>query len=144
LVAEVQQNSDWTYRLWDYGRLEQGRPRALHLKEAEKALRFDAVGMADGRVLPRVRQEPWGRREPLISNAFFKVERWTLKPGAGVDVGGSLRALMALSGTLGLNTITGVPPARIMPGQTALVPAALSLRLEGASTETVLLSIEAV
>src|ERR1700677_2081865 len=44
LVAEVQQNSDWTYRIWDHGRLERGKPRPIHLRDAEQALRFDALG----------------------------------------------------------------------------------------------------
>lgn len=35
LVAEVQQNSDTTYRLYDYGRLDaDGKPRPLHLEQA--------------------------------------------------------------------------------------------------------------
>jgi len=35
VVAEVQQSSDTTYRLWDYGRLGiDGRPRELHVEQA--------------------------------------------------------------------------------------------------------------
>lgn len=35
LIAEIQQNSDTTYRLYDYGRLgADGKPRQLHIKEA--------------------------------------------------------------------------------------------------------------
>jgi mannose-6-phosphate isomerase len=39
LLAEVQQNSDITYRLYDFGRLDQdGKPRALHLEQALEVL----------------------------------------------------------------------------------------------------------
>ncbi|MBR1811409.1 MAG: class I mannose-6-phosphate isomerase [Clostridia bacterium] len=34
LLAEVQQSSDTTYRVYDYGRLQNGKPRQLHIKKA--------------------------------------------------------------------------------------------------------------
>lgn len=34
LLAEVQQNSNVTYRVYDYGRLQNGKPRELHLEKA--------------------------------------------------------------------------------------------------------------
>ncbi len=34
LLAEVQQNSNVTYRVYDYGRLQNGRPRELHVEKA--------------------------------------------------------------------------------------------------------------
>jgi mannose-6-phosphate isomerase len=42
LLAEVQQSSDTTYRVWDWGRLgDDGRPRALHVDQALEVGRFD-------------------------------------------------------------------------------------------------------
>ena len=41
-VAEIQQNSDITFRLYDYDRLGlDGKPRALHLKQGIAAVNFD-------------------------------------------------------------------------------------------------------
>ena len=34
LLAEVQQNSDTTYRVFDYNRLQNGKPRELHVEQA--------------------------------------------------------------------------------------------------------------
>lgn len=34
LILETQQSSDVTYRLYDYGRLQNGKPRELHLKKS--------------------------------------------------------------------------------------------------------------
>lgn len=40
LLAEIQQNSDTTYRLYDYGRLDKnGNPRDLHVSEAMKVIK---------------------------------------------------------------------------------------------------------
>lgn len=34
VIMEIQQSSDVTYRLYDYGRLEEGKPRDLHIKKS--------------------------------------------------------------------------------------------------------------
>lgn len=50
LIAEVQQNSDTTYRVYDWDRRDpQGRPRELHLEESLKCLWFEDVdpGLGD-------------------------------------------------------------------------------------------------
>jgi hypothetical protein len=40
LLAEIQQNSDTTYRLYDYGRLDKdGKPRELHIEKALKVIK---------------------------------------------------------------------------------------------------------
>ena len=42
LLLEIQQNSDITYRLYDYGRLDaDGNPRPLHLAEALEVISLD-------------------------------------------------------------------------------------------------------
>lgn len=41
-LIEIQQNSDITYRLYDYGRLgKDGKPRPLHVEKALKVLRYE-------------------------------------------------------------------------------------------------------
>lgn len=40
VALEVQQASDTTYRLYDYGRLENGKPRALHIEEGIAVMAF--------------------------------------------------------------------------------------------------------
>ena len=40
MVVEVQQNSNVTYRVYDYGRVgADGKPRALHVKQALEVMR---------------------------------------------------------------------------------------------------------
>ncbi len=43
LVAEIQQCCDLTYRIYDYGRLQDGKPRALHLEKALDVTKLDKV-----------------------------------------------------------------------------------------------------
>ena len=58
VVLEVQQASDLTYRLYDYGRLEQGKPRQLHVEQGIAATAFpQQVNAAQVGVLDRL--EGW-------------------------------------------------------------------------------------
>lgn len=73
LLAEIQDNSDLTYRLYDYGRRDaQGRKRDLHVKQALEVLDF--ADTSDGRIgLTRAR-ENGGTVRPLIADSHFNSE----------------------------------------------------------------------
>ena len=69
LIFEVQQNSDTTYRVFDWNRLGlDGKPRALHVEESLQSIDFDDP--EPGIV------EPHG--ETIVECEFFRVEKWTL------------------------------------------------------------------
>src|SRR5208283_3924018 len=71
VLCEIQQNSDVTYRLWDYG-----RPRPLHV---ERALPIADLGVHPGAVQPA----PLGPgREELVRSKHFVTELVRLAPGA--------------------------------------------------------------
>ena len=78
LIAEIQESSNLTYRLYDYGRLgRDGRPRPLHV---EKAL---AVARLRSSALPRqpmriFRYHPGCAFELLSRCRYFQVERMRL------------------------------------------------------------------
>ena len=70
---EVQQNSDLTYRLYDFGRLgSDGKPRELHVDQAAKVVKPEA---RPGPITPF--RFPTGacRRELLTACSHFAVER---------------------------------------------------------------------
>jgi mannose-6-phosphate isomerase len=73
LVYELQQNSDTTYRVWDFDRRDaEGRPRELHLDKAKHVLTapYDAQ-TTDTAVEPV--EVASGRRRALVSGPFFEV-----------------------------------------------------------------------
>jgi len=72
VILEIQQNSDTTYRVDDWGRVDsQGRPRALHREEALDSIRFNDYE-------PQLAQ-PHGER--VLQCPFFSVERAFIYPG---------------------------------------------------------------
>ena len=62
-LAEVQQNSDTTYRVFDYNRLQNGAPRALHVEQA----------MAVTELVPYTQTQPTG--DMLVQNEMFTVAK---------------------------------------------------------------------
>jgi mannose-6-phosphate isomerase len=82
VVAEIQQNSNTTYRVYDWNRPGlDGNPRPLQTEQAVEVSRFDQVGL---KVMPpRVVEEQDGmKREKLCVNETFTTERVYLEPGA--------------------------------------------------------------
>jgi mannose-6-phosphate isomerase len=74
IVAEVQEYSDLTYRIYDYGRVDaHGRPRELHIEKALEVLRFGYVH--GGKVPPLVLKASQPREELLCACRYFAVER---------------------------------------------------------------------
>jgi len=72
VILEIQQNSDTTYRVDDWGRVDdQGRPRALHREQALASIRFNDFE-------PQFAQ-PHGER--VLQCPFFTVERAFIYPG---------------------------------------------------------------
>ena len=69
MIFEVQQNSDTTYRVFDWNRLGlDGQPRALHVDESLQSIDF-----ADSE--PGVVEQ---RGESVAGCEYFHVEKWTL------------------------------------------------------------------
>lgn len=82
LAFEIQQSSDLTYRLYDYGRLAaDGRPRALHV---DKALAVaDLRGGEPNMPSPRQMPDGWVR---LVQAAEFTMDRFDLGAGDAAAV----------------------------------------------------------
>src|SRR5207245_1454763 len=78
VLAEVQQMSDATFRVHDWGRLgADGRPRALHIREALESTDFDAGPV--NALFPAVELAPFGTRGRLVRCPYFVLERLRLR-----------------------------------------------------------------
>jgi mannose-6-phosphate isomerase len=126
LVAEVQQNSELTYRLWDYQRLENGQPRELHVEQALRSLRFDEPFASDsGLRRPAGQDRGWAVDEPLVDGPHFSLRRLGIRSAFALPAADRPRLLMVLQGQLDL--AWGAGAGMMVPaGATALLPAALA------------------
>lgn len=163
IVAEIQQNSDTTYRLYDWGRTEaDGQSRPLHVRQALDVIDWRMVEPAVAASPTLAAPEGWVREAladlRTIGGAaavnlytaadsdttcpYFQVARLTGQPGAvwhGSCDGSSFQIWGCLSGSASLN----------WDGETAelhgvswlLLPAALGAYKVHAETQSVLLKI---
>lgn len=136
LIAEIQQNSNTTYRVYDWNRVgADGQPRPLHIDKALDVINFEQVEPALGP--PTLISNDDGlRRELLCSNAYFVTERVTLAAGStfsGECDGRSLEIWGVLAGEVMINDVL------LSAIQFSLLPAALGTFTVTAVTEATLL-----
>jgi mannose-6-phosphate isomerase len=75
IICEVQEYSDLTYRVDDYGRLDAaGKPRELHLQKALEVTNF--ADSQAGKVRPLALHSPDANKHLLAACDFFATERW--------------------------------------------------------------------
>jgi mannose-6-phosphate isomerase len=124
IVVETQQQSDTTYRLYDYG-----RERELHLKEGLAALKEK---VASGKVLrpaPTTLNGTRNRWSPLVASPYFVVEMFELKDPQDFRTtaeGGksSVQILVAVEGC-GMIEAGGTEPVTLAKGDAVVIPAAI-------------------
>lgn len=135
LIAEIQQNSNTTYRVYDWNRVgADGHPRPLHIEKAMDVINFDQAAPGPCRPQP-IRAEGGVRRERLCHNRYFTTERLAMAAGsqfAGVCDGATLEIWGVLSGAVAVNglgmtavTFTLLPAAMGAFSITAVTPATL-------------------
>jgi mannose-6-phosphate isomerase len=115
VLYEIQQNSDVTYRLWDWG-----RPRETHLAKGLRAIRYDLPAEATHTPEPIAGGGEW-----LVKCPLFRVRRFALLAPCVLGTEGSFKILSVLSGsgTVGWRSGGRHEPLLVRSGDTVLVPA---------------------
>jgi mannose-6-phosphate isomerase len=113
LLVEIQQNSDTTYRVFDWNRLDNdGKARELHVEQALQCIDFNDCE-------PQL-VEPIG--ELLVRHNLFEVQKWNLNAPREIAPRGGFAIVYCLSGKLRCADVD------LMPGEFFLVPALLQDR----------------
>jgi mannose-6-phosphate isomerase len=122
VIVETQQQSDTTYRLYDYG-----RPRELHLKEGLAAVKLKVGSGKVVRAAPA--QIPGGknRRAALVAAPYFVVDMFEMKDAQELstrdDSGkSSAQILVAVEGC-GVVEAAGAEAVTLAKGDAVVVPA---------------------
>lgn len=99
IVCEVQEYSDLTYRVYDYGRVDsQGRPRELHIDKALQVMKFGDCAPSKTSPLPLPGER--GRKTLLAGCSYFAAERWEFRATVNADsLRKSFELLAVLDGT---------------------------------------------
>ena len=124
VIVETQQQSDTTYRLYDYG-----RPRPLHL---ERGIASIKEKVASGKVIrpaPVIINGGKSRQSSMISAPYFAVDLFELKEPHDFSTGDassktSVQILVAVDGC-GVVEAGGRDPVTLAKGDAVVIPAAL-------------------
>jgi mannose-6-phosphate isomerase len=128
VLVEIQQNSDTTYRVFDWNRVDQstGKLRQLHVDQALESIDFSDVA-------PK-RIEPKG--ELLVQHELFELQKWKLNSPREVTPRGQFAIVCCLTGSVSCADVD------LRPGEFFLVPASLQDRqLQPRAEDTMLLRV---
>lgn len=120
LLYEIQQSSDLTYRLYDWGRLDNaGKGRELHLQDSLAVTRLEQ--RPRNATPSMLSQGANGQAERLLDTPFFRLDR--LKGCAGFLLKPNAERFSALTALYNLRLDWGDGSLSMQKGQTALLPA---------------------
>jgi mannose-6-phosphate isomerase len=128
LLIEIQQNSDTTYRAFDWNRTDPttGKQRDLHIPQAIQCIDFEDVQ-------PKLIQS---QGESLIIHSLFEIQKWNLDEAREAAPLGQFAIVCCLTGNLSCTK------AELAPGEFFLVPAHLENRqLKPLAPDTSLLRV---
>ena len=124
IIVETQQQSDTTYRLYDYG-----RPRELHLKDGMAAVKERVKSGKVVRPAPMETASGKTRFSSLIAAPYFVVEMFETKAVLSLATHdesqkSSVQILVAVEGC-GVVEIPGAEPVTLTKGDAVVIPACL-------------------
>ena len=124
LLCEIQQNSNTTYRVYDYGRLgKDGKPRELHVEKAKEVTRLEPPTRGTD-PLAKINLFVDAEAELLASCEFFTVYHFRIDGCTSLKAGeDSFQAITVLSGESEIASEGGT--IRLVKGETAFLPAGM-------------------
>jgi len=137
VIFEIQQNSDTTYRVFDWNRVGlDGKPRQLHVAESLASIDFEDF---EPGLVPRAgRTEQPLQSRSLVDDSLFTVEALTASARSSRPVAGRLTIVGVVEGQA---TVTGAGHlVRLVKGRFCLVPARVAAEVALDAGATVLLA----
>ena len=132
LILEIQQNSDTTYRVYDWGRVGlNGAPRQLHIEQSLQSIDFDDYEPGPLKILPGA--------QTLADCREFRIQKFELKPGDDaleLPAGEGARLIHAVKGRV-TDRLSG---AKLANGSNYLQPYVTGASLSANEPATVLVT----
>jgi mannose-6-phosphate isomerase len=140
VIFEIQQNSDTTYRVFDWNRLGlDGKPRELHVPQSLASIDFNDY--EPSLVQPALLQEGKRKVRSLVRDPLFSVEAQEASAGAIVPLRPNKMQIIALLAGL-VEVDDGNEALTLAAGQFCLVPASLAQVTLRVETPTSFLRVE--
>ena len=140
VIFEIQQNSDTTYRVFDWNRMGlDGKPREMHVAQSLASIDFNDFE-------PKLVETQFAGNEvkvrSLVNNPLFNVETWKLSSGtSGLLTPKKLQIIAVTTGQIEIKS--GSTSVNLSAGQFSLIPASLEQTEVLAKSDAALLRVEA-
>lgn len=123
IFAEIQENSDITYRIYDFDRLDNGKKRELHLDRAAEVIDFDLI--------PEVRNTNFKDdeiRKNISNTDFYSIDRIKILD----EFEDSYKNMLIYSILEGEGVIEYLEESlKVKKGETVLIPANIKVKVKG-------------
>ena len=125
VLFEIQQNSDTTYRVFDWNRVGlDGKPRELHVPEALASIDFH--DFEPSLIQGKVSIGPNFQSQCLVRNPLFNVEKYEVETRDSIPFQKpAMRIFGGVEGRITIIGIPGEPGMMLRPGEFCLAPACL-------------------
>jgi len=121
VIFEIQQNSDTTYRVFDWNRVGlDGKPRELHVPQSLASIDFN--DFEPGPVVPKITKGPNFTQKDLVKSEFFTVNWFQTPTVEHIRLGPNPPMTIYAALTKSLTILSGEHTVTIAPGQFCLVP----------------------
>ena len=136
LIAEIQQASDTTYRLFDWDRVgPDGKQRQLHIAQGLDAIDFDRGPIQIEKPKPTACQEI----ERLVTGDQFIIDRWNFERPLRAGGNDKCHLISVIEGEVEISGDARGKP--LMRGEVMLIPAALGEVTVSPSSKATLLDV---
>ena len=144
VIFEIQQNSDTTYRVFDWNRKgTDGKPRELHVKEALASINFD--DFEPGLIASKYSRNPMMKVRYLVDDPLFRIDSCQVKRGQQFYLrSDSVQVLGILRGRANVQKSgdKSHEPVGLQAGEFVLLPACLGRVTVVAETQIEFLHIQ--
>jgi mannose-6-phosphate isomerase len=143
VIFEIQQNSDTTYRVFDWNRVGlDGKPREVHVPQSLASIDFNDFE-------PALVQAPETagagfQSRVLVNDPLFRVEQFRAATATTINLPPArMHILGVVAGEVRVNSAAAVPPPVLRPGEFCLIPASMPSAALSATAGTQFLRAEA-
>ena len=143
VIFEIQQNSDTTYRVFDWNRVGlDGQPRELHIAQSLASIDFNDF---EPKLVPaNYRHGPQFKFRQLVEDPLFTVQELVFENDGSVKLSGSyLRIIAVTKGAAKISDDSSGVVAELKSGDFCLIPACLKNVEIKAAANTSFLCVEA-
>ncbi len=129
LICETQQNSDTTYRIYDFDRIVDGKPRDLHLEKAAEVIDFEQKPEISSDTSRKSIRLKGAEKQELVRGEYFNIDKILVQGDFRDEINANFKVYSIIDGEGEIVYQGEKYPAK--KGDTYFIPANLDVMVTG-------------